>query len=91
MFLWGKFLTVSGVKTRGLLYAHCWNGWHASGIIAALALKQFCGWSNDDAVAYWIRNTDGDSNYPDHKQQIRDFVPLDKFKITDVEKNLICP
>ena len=37
---------------------HCWNGWHASGYISALSLRQFCGVSGSDAVAYWIRNTD---------------------------------
>ncbi|MBX2994955.1 MAG: hypothetical protein KF681_09035 [Bdellovibrionaceae bacterium] len=90
IFLGKIFDRIRG-KTRGLLYAHCWNGWHASGLIAALSLQQFCGWSGTEAEQYWIRNTDGDSNYPDHKKRIREFKPDDKFKITPEEQALICP
>jgi hypothetical protein len=25
----------------GPIYMHCWNGWHASGYISALSLRQF--------------------------------------------------
>lgn len=75
----------------GPIYGHCWNGWHASGYIAALSLRQFCGWNGAAAEAYWIKNTDGDSDYPTIKQRIRDFVPLAHLQITDTEKSLICP
>ena len=34
----------------GPVYLHCWNGWHASGYVSAVILKQFCGFSNWDAV-----------------------------------------
>ena len=29
-------------STLGPVYLHCWNGWHASGFISAIILKQFC-------------------------------------------------
>lgn len=41
------------------IYVHCWNGWHASGYISTLALRQFCGVSAADGVKYWNINTDG--------------------------------
>jgi hypothetical protein len=75
----------------GPIYVHCWNGWHASGFISALALRQFCGVSGDDAVTYWIKNTDGDSNYPDHKKRIRDFAPYKDLMIDAQIQQRICP
>lgn len=77
--------------TPGPLYAHCWNGWHASGITAALSLRQFCDWSGAEAEAYWVRNTDGDSNYPSIKKRIRNFTPHADLRITAEEKALVCP
>jgi len=73
------------------IYVHCWNGWHASGVISALALRQFCGISGDDAVSYWIKNTDGDSNYPDHKRRIRNFTPYKDLMIDAQIQKRICP
>ena len=43
----------------GPIYSHCWNGWHASGLTAAYTLRQFCGFTGDEAVQYWNSNTDG--------------------------------
>lgn len=90
LFLGKIFDRIRG-NIRGPLYAHCWNGWHASGLIAALSLQQFCGWTGAEAEAYWIRNTDGDSNYPDHKKRIREFKPYAQFNITEAERAVICP
>lgn len=63
----------------GSVYMHCWNGWHASGFVAAIALRQFCGYSADAAVAYWNKNTDGANGpgYEKVRQQIRKFVPFE--------------
>lgn len=71
---------------------HCWNGWHASGLVSSLALRQFCDMSGKDAVAYWNQNTDGNngSGYDSIRQRIIDFKPLSQYKITDKEKRLIC-
>jgi protein tyrosine/serine phosphatase len=69
---------------HGPIYLHCWNGWHASGYISALALKQFCGTTDEAAVQYWDKNTDG-------QNKIRAFIPRQKFNISsDIQKN-ICP
>ena len=58
------------------IYMHCWNGWHASGYVSALTLRQFCGMSADKAVDYWNRNTDGNSSgasYDKVRQMIRNY------------------
>jgi len=75
----------------GPIYVHCWNGWHASGFISALALRQFCGVSGNDAIAYWIKNTDGDSTYPDHKKGIQNFRPYEDLMIDAKTQQRICP
>lgn len=77
---------------KGPMYAHCWNGWHASGYVAAITLKQFCGWSASEADAYWVKNTDGNFAGMDSiRKRVRDFVPLKNLLITNEERELICP
>jgi outer membrane protein OmpA-like peptidoglycan-associated protein len=78
----------------GPVYLHCWNGWHASGFISAVILKQFCGMSSLDASAYWDLGTDGANTSPRYnkiRQNIRDFQPYPEFMITDEQGNKICP
>lgn len=80
--------------SRGPIYLHCWNGWHASGLIAAKILRQFCGLSGEEAVDYWDRNTDGHNNEPSYeriRQRIRDFQPLPEFAISSAEVSRLCP
>jgi len=73
------------------IYAHCWNGWHASGLVATLALRQFCGMDAEKAVSYWVENTDGNSNgYESIKNRIRNFTPRPQFQITETERREIC-
>lgn len=81
-------------NSRGPVYLHCWNGWHASGLIAAKILRQFCGLSAEEAVRYWDRNTDGHNSEPRYegiRQRIREFVPYPEFAITGSEAAAICP
>ncbi|WP_295904680.1 hypothetical protein [uncultured Bdellovibrio sp.] len=79
-------------KLSGPVYAHCWNGWHSSGLIAGMALKQFCGWSNARVDDYWVKNTDGNSaGFTTIRQRLKDFKPLVKYSITSAERALICP
>lgn len=79
-------------KTPGPIYAHCWNGWHASGYVAAITLKQFCGYSDHQADAYWVRNTDGNlAGMSRVRAKVRAFKPLPNLTITAEEKRLICP
>lgn len=81
-------------STRGPVYLHCWNGWHASGFISAVLLKQFCGFSDLEATAYWDLGTDGANNSPRYnsiRQRIMDFEPISEFIISDSLGNAICP
>lgn len=77
---------------QGPLYGHCWNGWHASGMIAAISLRQFCGWSATQAEEYWVRNTDGnEAGYDSVRKRVRDFQPYAQYLISPAEQALICP
>jgi hypothetical protein len=78
---------------NGPIYAHCWNGWHASGITGAYALRQFCGFSGEEAVSYWNENTDGNngSSYNGIRNRIRDFVPFADLELTSAERSQLCP
>ncbi len=81
-------------EARGPVYLHCWNGWHASGLIAAKILRQFCGLTADEAVAYWDRNTDGHNTEPAYdsiRRRIRAFEPYPELAISHTEAERICP
>ncbi|WP_413291262.1 hypothetical protein [Bdellovibrio sp. HCB337] len=76
------------------IYLHCWNGWHASGLISAMVLRQFCDYSSDQAVKYWDRNTDGVNKKVRHdrfRQKVRAFKPDPNMKIDDDVKARVCP
>ncbi|MBD3639311.1 MAG: OmpA family protein [Crocinitomicaceae bacterium] len=78
----------------GPVYLHCWNGWHASGYISAVILKQFCGYSSWDAVNYWDLGTDGANTSPRYQTQrerIKEFQPYEEFMINDSLKQCLCP
>lgn len=75
------------------IYLHCWNGWHASGFISALSLRQFCGLNESQAVSYWDRNTDGYNTEPKYesiRRKIRNFKPFQEFQISAELKRKIC-
>jgi len=62
----------------GPIYMHCWNGWHASGLLSALSFRQFCGIDGQTAVDYWDLGTDGANKSPRYekiRQQIKNFQP----------------
>ena len=44
-----------GVKSGHRTFVHCHNGAHASGIVAAMALREFCDYSGDKAFNYWVQ------------------------------------
>ena len=74
-------------------YIHCWNGWHASGLISAYMLRQFCNYSGSQAVKYWDLNTDGNDREPAFeklRKQIRDFKPYEDLKLTSKERSAFC-
>ncbi len=81
-------------KHKGPIYFHCWNGWHASGFISAVILKQFCGFSDLDAVTYWDLGTDGANTSPRYnsiREKIMAFKPIPEFLLEDSLGNKICP
>ncbi len=81
-------------ESVGPVYLHCWNGWHASGFISAIILKQFCGMNDLDAVAYWDLGTDGANTSPRYnkiRNRIKNFKPYSKFILYDALQNKICP
>jgi protein-tyrosine phosphatase len=74
------------------ILVHCWNGWHASGLISTLALRQFCKFNSDEAVKYWTKNTDGNSEgYKKIIKRIKSFKPYEDLKISEETRNRICP
>ena len=78
----------------GPIYDHCWNGWHASGFVGAITLRQFCGFTGDQAVAYWNLNTDGNNKgtgYDDLRARIRAFTPYAGMRLSAEEKAELCP
>jgi len=78
-------------QTPSPIYIHCWNGWHASGLLSTLALRQFCDYSPDKALQYWTQNTDGNSSgYTSVKNKIKNFKPYSDLAISNEEKKAIC-
>lgn len=78
----------------GPVYLHCWNGWHASGLLAALSLQQFCGFDKWQAINYWDLGTDGANNSPRYqtiREIIKNFEPYPDLIITDSLGNKVCP
>jgi hypothetical protein len=79
-------------QKQGPVYDHCWNGWHASGELAAVALKQFCGFSSDEAVKYWLRNRYDKARVPSLLGRISAFRPVEGLTVlTEAERREMCP
>lgn len=84
----------SAENGEGAVLAHCWNGWHASGEVAAYALMQLCNWSGDQAAKYWADNVGDKGNLPKYAsipKRIRSFVPFSDVRISDSAKARVCP
>ncbi len=45
--------------SKGPVLVHCMWGVHSSGALSAMALVQFCGWSEDRAKDYWNEARNG--------------------------------
>lgn len=81
-------------SNRGPVVVHCWNGWHASGEVAATALMQFCGWSGAEAAQYWEDNIGDRGNIPKYgsiKKRIRDFKIFDELRLSPQIQTEVCP
>lgn len=70
----------------GPVLVHCWNGFHASGELAAVSLRQFCGWSGPAATAYWLRHSGG---FP-AISRIDSFVPNVSLDISNEQRAVLC-
>lgn len=83
------------VSNSGPVLVHCMWGVHSSGALSAMALVQFCGWSEDRAKAYWneARNgapcSGGCGNWIDGK--FAKFSVDPSLEISDAQRAAICP
>lgn len=79
----------------GPMYVHCMWGVHSSGAVSAMALVQFCGWSEERAKKYWneARNgadcSDGCDAWIDH--HFEHFKVNPALTISAAEQAAICP
>jgi hypothetical protein len=81
---------------KGPILVHCMWGVHSSGAVSAMALMQFCGWSEDRAKSYWhkARNnapcgSGGCDKWIDAK--FASFRVDPALKISAEEQRKICP
>lgn len=73
------------------IFGHCWNGWHASGLISALTLMQFCQFTSQEALEYWKKNTDGnDKGYDNIITRIKDFKPIAELSVSEAIQREMC-
>jgi hypothetical protein len=81
---------------KGPILVHCMWGVHSSGAVAAMALTQFCGWSESQAKTYWhkARNnapcgSAGCDRWIDDK--FRNFQIDPELELTEQQRASICP
>lgn len=83
------------VNNSGPVLVHCMWGVHSSGALSAMALVQFCGWSERRAKAYWneARNgapcSGGCDGWIDGK--FAKFSVDPSLSISDAQRAAICP
>ena len=76
-------------QKKGPMYVHCWNGWHASGLMASIALMQFCNYTPEQAQDYWNANVP-----PRDKgivKRMLKFKVIDELRISPEDASRICP
>lgn len=76
---------------KGPVLVHCWNGLHYAGMVSALALRQFCGLSAQQAEAYWRANANRGANYPLIIANLYSFKPIPQLSLTPDEQQAFCP
>lgn len=83
---------IEGTDHRPVL-VHCWNGWHASGYQAAVALRQFCGFDAQQAVRYWDENAAplGKTETAAIHASIANFLPVAELQISRAHRDVLCP
>ena len=94
---WGKPREILSIiqkdieSGRGASYVHCWYGVHASGFIAAVALKQFCGYSSEEAVNYWNSHVPKKIQYPKVQEKIRAYQATADLQLSSGAQARFCP
>ena len=79
-------------SVQRMMYIHCWNGWHQSGLLSAYTLMQFCDYTNQEALKYWERCTDGNyRGFSAVKSRIRNYKPYKQFYFTEAQQKKFCP
>lgn len=76
---------------RGPMYVHCWYGVHASGLVAAISLMQFCGYSGEQAVQYWNEHVPRSIQYARVQNKIRAFEVYPDLRISSDAQARVCP
>lgn len=74
----------------GPILVHCWGGRHYSVLVATLALKQFCGYSNEQAVAYLNEVSDNAHRFPQLQQAVESFRGYARLRITPQQRKKFC-
>jgi len=79
-------------KEVGPVYLHCWNGWHQSGYVSAVLLKQFCDYDDTKSLHYWEDCADNwTRGYDRIRNKILEFRPKAEYKISKEIQDAICP
>lgn len=86
----------SGLQTGSKSFVHCYNGAHASGFVAAVVLRSFCGLSGDQAVNYWDRTLNGypleEPNRSRLMARIRAYPVRGELELSEAQKSRFgCP
>lgn len=77
---------------KGPMYEHCWFGNHASGHLSAIAIRQFCVGSNQEALRYWHNSLASPGLIQDNvNKSILSFQPYPELEITEQERARVCP
>lgn len=80
-------------NNAGPVYVHCWNGRHASNAIAAIALRQFCGWSIESAKNYWHNHSNGAGSEVEYwsLRRIERYQINSDYNLTSSVQDQVCP
>lgn len=83
-----------GIKSGSRVFVHCNNGAHASGLVGAFALRQFCGYSADAAFKYWNSKLSGYALQPENvagiRRRISNFQVNPSMTLTPAEQAQVC-
>ena len=83
---------IDGSDHRPIL-VHCYNGWHASGYMSGIALRQFCAISGRDAWEYWKETAAPGAGVASEREickSLHDFQPISSLKISSAAQSLLC-